>query len=237
MSAGKDLYNECRTAGNIERVKGLIESDAECPKYTHVNGKTALHWGAAKGDVSIVDALLKAGAEINKAAAWGESPLYEAAAKGQVAAAEVLISAGADMNQAQTKEGYTPLIAAAIAGHTPMVEALLAAGVDKDKADKSGKTALHNVTGMSHKRFPDVIAALLAGGVNKDAQDNEGNTALHLAVNTNLPNRVLMLVKAGADKEIKNNAGETSRDRGKEYDERNIQGAYECLCALDQSGP
>jgi ankyrin repeat protein len=76
-----------------------------------VNGYTPLYAAARNGHLEIVQALLKAGASVNKANHLGETPLYIAAENGHVKIVRTLIEAGADVNVPDNK-GLTPLQAA-----------------------------------------------------------------------------------------------------------------------------
>jgi hypothetical protein len=84
-------------------------------------GFTALTQAARTGHSPIAQALLEAGAEINKEA------LVMAAFYGHAAVVQTLLDAGADVN-AKYKGGLTALTAAAERGHTAVVELLKKAG-------------------------------------------------------------------------------------------------------------
>ena len=104
-------------------------------------GYTALTRASSEGYKDIVEALLAAGADTEKADEDGYTALMRAAIKGHIEVAEALLAAGADTEKA-TRLGYTALIWAAREGHIKVVKALLAAGADTEKADRQGYTAL-----------------------------------------------------------------------------------------------
>ena len=91
-----------------------------------------------RGMVDVVQALVDAGADVDKASGCNDStPLHFAAETGKDAVVKALIEAGADMNKANN-EGVTPLSVAAQEGHETIVRLLIKAGADVNKADDEG---------------------------------------------------------------------------------------------------
>lgn len=73
-------------------------------------------------------------------------------------------------------------------------------------AGNNGYTPLHKA--IINKNYA-MVKFLIKCGANIEATEYNRNTALHLGVIMNNPNIILELVKAGADKSKKNNAGMT----------------------------
>ena len=97
---------------------------------TNSAGKTPLHASIDHnnyGDASIVLALIAAGADVNVADFWGQTPLHDAAFLGHALVVSALLAAGADVN-AKNNSGETPLIYADNGGDDAIVAALIAAG-------------------------------------------------------------------------------------------------------------
>ena len=93
------------------------------------SGNTALIWASISGDVETLDALIKTGADVNKAGSLGNTALIWAAMRGDIDILDTLIKAGADVN----KSGYngrTALQEAADGGFLECIDLLLSAGVD-----------------------------------------------------------------------------------------------------------
>src|SRR5215472_6312865 len=89
-------------------------------KPTNVNaaaadGATAIMYAAANGDLELVRALIKAGANVKLANQFGTSAITEAAIIGSAPIIDELLDAGADPNF-RTPDGETPLMAAARSG-------------------------------------------------------------------------------------------------------------------------
>lgn len=88
-----------------------------------------------------------------------------------------------------------------------MVEALLKVGIDTNAIDDQGWTVLHNVVGFS--KLVDVAQLLIAHGANVDAVGKNGQRPIHRA---NSVSMIELLLKKGADINVKDNAGHTPLD-------------------------
>lgn len=71
-------------------------------------GETLLLWAAKNGHLSVVERLLKRGADIETKDWWGYTPLHRAAEKGHDAVVELLLRSGAN-REAKTEQGVTIL--------------------------------------------------------------------------------------------------------------------------------
>src|ERR1044071_6785793 len=81
------------------------------------------------GSASMLDRLLKAGADPNAAlSSAGDTALMMAARTGKADALRVLLESGANVNAKETWGGTTALMWAVSEGHTDAVKALVAAG-------------------------------------------------------------------------------------------------------------
>lgn len=93
-----------------------------------VDGRTPLFQAAAKGQLSVVNALIGWGADVNtKRSTFGEAALHAAAGGGHKAVVEALLQAKSEPN-VTSSQGRTPLSIAAGLGYTAVVETLLERG-------------------------------------------------------------------------------------------------------------
>jgi ankyrin repeat protein len=86
-----DLIEACRT-GDVERVKILIQNDADINLKTWGFKLTPLHYACDSGHKEIVELLLQNGADINAKDTFNMSPLQVACIRGYKKIVELLLS-------------------------------------------------------------------------------------------------------------------------------------------------
>ena len=125
--AGKDRYSNF-----LLIVKKLLALGAEVNAKEGNNEQSSLTLCAARGDVELIDLLLKAGADTELRDKAGLVALHWASRNGFQKVVETLLAHDANPNVAEDY-GFTPLHEAAENNHTAIAKALLAAGADKSK--------------------------------------------------------------------------------------------------------
>lgn len=162
--------------GDREKIIQLLKAHADI-NARNKKGFTALALASRKGDLGIVQLLLRAGAEVNTAdSESGITPLESAVMGGHVEIAKALLDAGANVNARDTYRGRTPLhwvvrmtegsvkkIAAQIPVKKSMqlLELLLARGADRTLVDNEGKTALQWAKFMKHNQLVQILSQKL----------------------------------------------------------------------------
>jgi beta-lactamase regulating signal transducer with metallopeptidase domain len=126
----------------------------------------ALFEAAASGDVSSIDRLLNAGANVNCALDGDGSPLIGAARNGHLAAVRLLLDRGADPNMSVHGDGNA-LIMAAREGHADLVALLLDRGANIDQMVPDDENALIQASGSGH--LP-VVKLLVSRGADVNAR-------------------------------------------------------------------
>lgn len=124
-------------------------------------GRTPLHAAARRGDLEIVQVLLRYRANPAEATKDGWTPLHEAAVFGHVEIVRALLAAGAKPDPREKLNGGTPLHIASFNGHLEVVRALIAAGADVNARDKDNWTPLSQARDQG---FAKVEALLKAHG-------------------------------------------------------------------------
>ncbi|PNH02629.1 Ankyrin repeat domain-containing protein 1, partial [Tetrabaena socialis] len=117
------------SAGRLRKVERLLSNPAANPNVQGREGSTALHCASMEGHTEVVEALLRAGADMAAKDDAGFTALHWASQEGHTHVSEVLLRAGADV-AAKDDGGSTALHCASMEGHTEAVEALLRAGAD-----------------------------------------------------------------------------------------------------------
>jgi ankyrin repeat protein len=181
------------------------------------DGSTPLHWAAYRDDLTKVDQLIRAGANVNAANDIGVTPLWSASLNGSVPIVKRLLDAGARPD-APLLSGETPLMAAARSGKSAVVEALLAKGANPNARGPRGQTAL--MWAVSQHQA-DVVKLLLAAKADVRARTETwsqmmavpphgipeynrmiphgSDTALMFAARSGEAESARLLVEAGAD--------------------------------------
>jgi ankyrin repeat protein len=111
MPDASKQFIKAAKSGDVEKLRVLLDADADLIHARDADGSTALHCATWKGRQAVVTFLLSAGADVNIHSHnehWGTTPLHAAAHANQAAIAQMLIENGADVN-AQDKDGKTPL--------------------------------------------------------------------------------------------------------------------------------
>ncbi len=155
-----------------------------------------LHVAAQSGDIKVIQELIAAGADVNKADKDGRTSLQMASEKGNTEIVSKLIAAGADVNKAN-KQGVTPLWVASQNGHTETVSNLIAVGADVNKASKDGATPLWMA---SYRGYAEIVSKLIAAGADVNKAPGKDMTPLSVASYKGHTETVMKLIDAGRKK-------------------------------------
>jgi ankyrin repeat protein len=185
--------------GDVELVRTYLDEGRISVTYRysdyHPNGgQTLLHFAAERGNPEIVSLLLQHGADPNLTDNSGETPLYEIVGK---------------------PPGERRLRCMAL---------LIEAGTDLASQDKSSQSILKKAIANG---FPEYVAQLVKAGAPVNQPDRAGYTPLHSACLRGDDGKeavevVEILLKAGADPNIKNPRGDTARDFARRLKNRQI---------------
>jgi hypothetical protein len=162
------------------------------------DGGTRLFVAAQNNDPQVVQALIDAGADVNKTEASGHTPLYEASQEGNLEIVLMLMAAAADVDLTGA-DGFTPLLTAAMCNRLEVTQALIAAGADINKADKDGFTPLFVAAG----RNLEIVKVLIAASADLNRQGCGRSPFLVAAQSRSRRLEVVQaLVAAGADLQV-----------------------------------
>lgn len=188
-----DRFEAARTLLAIDR--GLERRDSY--------GMNAIQYAVARGDLALVQDMVKAGYDVRRKADHNTSLLYFATWNPKTDIFEWLVRQGLDPRE-RTDEGDTLLIAAASNGGEALVRRLLELGVDVNLANHNGATAL---MAAAAKGQLATVQVLLKAGARTDPRDHLGNTALHAAATGGKREVVQALLQSGMDINARNEKG------------------------------
>lgn len=185
-------------------------------KLVDNNGRTALHWAAAKSsDPSVIKALLDANSNVHAVDKMGHTPLHAAVEgrKSYQPVLQALLDAGASLKSPSDQD--TPLHTAARINEVWVVKFLIEKGADPKAGDIDNMTPLH--TAAFDNTDVNVLKALIDAGADVNAAgkvsgraQQAGYTPFHAAAKgTRTPEVIAVLKAAGANIEQPNAAGYT----------------------------
>ena len=146
--------------------------------------------------------MVQLGADVNAAAAGGDSPLHYAAGNGHVETVATLVELGADVHAAGA-DGRRPLHCAAFSGNVEVLTTLAELGADVHAAGDDGEKPHHLAALYGHVEVLKTLAEL---GADVHAVTIGGDTALHVASNAET---VAWLLEAGVQLNRRNTVGDT----------------------------
>ena len=221
-------------AGNADALCTLLSEGAAVDSAVTTGGATPLHYAVNRGRLACVQTLLNRGANLEVYDAEGNTPLYLASQRGLLDCMKLLLKAGASPNLPHKQSGKTPLMAAVDAWHMPCVEYLMGAGADAALESKSGKKARDYTESYKNKlkliwlgNFATPVTAAAASsaealdkvlkeGAYPDNLDCVSDmTPLMKWAASSHPDKaeaIRLLLAAGADKDVENQAGKTAAD-------------------------
>jgi uncharacterized protein len=117
-------------AGDEKALRKLLREGGDVDEAL-ADGRTALHFAAADGDLELVSLLIGAGANVGAGTRIGSyTPLHMASRRGHAEVVRALLKAGADPQAATSNSGVLPLHLAAASDEPEAVRILIAAGAD-----------------------------------------------------------------------------------------------------------
>jgi ankyrin repeat protein len=161
---GRELL-EAVKAAETERALVLLDGVREVD-HPEPDGMTPLHYAVLNNDLTVTQALLRAGADVNARTRYEVSPIYLAAQNGSAEMTRLLLDNGANANEVY-REGERVLHTAARTGNPDTVKVLLDAGAEIDAREEwHGQTALMWAVAQQHAAL---VPLLVERGANVNA--------------------------------------------------------------------
>jgi ankyrin repeat protein len=152
---------------DAELARMLLYAGANIRATTRLGGYTPLLMASRNGSATMIDALVKGGADTNEATTNGTTALMLAAASGKSDAVKLLLDDGADLNAKENAKGETPLMFAAAYGRSDVIRVLAAGGADLKATTKVvDLSAFTKEEQERFAQFQQAAAGQAAGGAN-----------------------------------------------------------------------
>lgn len=149
---------EASAAGNLNRLKELLDDNDQLIHTFSEDGFTALGLACFFGHVEAVKYLLSKGAEVNirSSNTFRVMPLHSAVANRNYEITKILLEHGAEVN-ARQQQDITPLHQAADHGELEMIRLLLKYNADRSLRTKSGLTPVDMARQKGHEDAIDLL--------------------------------------------------------------------------------
>ena len=193
-------------AGDEMAVYGFLSAGIN-PDVKDQDGDTALTAAAARGDLKVVNVLIKGEADVNAKGRNNWTALLLALQDKQDAVSEILLARSDVDLKAETPEGMTALMIAVWTQKTQFVRTLLDRNANINHQDKDGDTALHGAALNGDARL---LQLLLDHGASPNARNKLGGTPLMWAASYGYDEAVQIMLNKGADPRIKDVDGVTA---------------------------
>jgi ankyrin repeat protein len=185
-------------AGDLNKVKALLETDPNLLESKDNDGSTPLHIACLQNQVAVANFLIDKGANVNARDNWNHTPLHNAnGVFGQdYELIKRLIAKGTDVN-AQGNRGETPLEwSAADRGNVEVTRLLIDNGADINLCAKGAISILHRAIKNNQK---ETAKLLVERGAKLNLKDPSGRIEIHLAALYNAADLVRSLLEHGVD--------------------------------------
>eukprot|EP00727_Mastigamoeba_balamuthi_P009116 m51a1_g4827 hypothetical protein (1415) ;mRNA; r:175542-181940 len=173
-------------------------------------GQTPLALACARADEELIDALVDAGAAVDRPLpATGETLLLRYAALGAAGVVRALLRAGAAVDRAAGAAGQTPLYASCLRGHCAVAADLVAAGANVNKPCSAADASRPLHAACAVGCGPAVLLLARAGAQLDAPREPDKRAPLHVASARGDAEAVRALVEAGARVDLQDAEGRT----------------------------
>ncbi|NWS23438.1 UACA protein, partial [Polioptila caerulea] len=190
-----DRLMKAAERGDVEKVSSILAKKGVSPTKLDVEGRSAFHVVASKGNLDCLNTILVHGVDITATDAAGRNALHLAAKYGHALCLQKLLQYNCPTENVDL-QGRTALHDAAMSDCSASIQLLCDHGAAVNSQDGDGRTPLVLATQMCR---PAVCQLLLDRGADVNARDKQSRTALMLGCEYGCKDAVEVLLRNGAD--------------------------------------
>ncbi|XP_070619007.1 uveal autoantigen with coiled-coil domains and ankyrin repeats isoform X2 [Erythrolamprus reginae] len=190
-----DRLMKAAERGDLEKILSVLVKKGVNPTKLDLEGRSAFHVVASKGNLDCLNAFLVHGVDIVATDISGRTALHLAAKYGHALCLQKLLQYNCSTENGDL-QGRTALHDAAMSDCTSSVQLLCDHGALVNAKDADGRTPLVLATQMCR---PSICQFLLDRGADVNARDKQNRTALMLGCEYGCKDAVEVLLKNGAD--------------------------------------
>ncbi|XP_029142857.1 uveal autoantigen with coiled-coil domains and ankyrin repeats, partial [Protobothrops mucrosquamatus] len=190
-----DRLMKAAERADVEKILSVLAKKGVNPTKLDLEGRSAFHVVASKGNLDCLNAILVHGVDIVATDVAGRTALHLAAKYGHALCLQKLLQYNCSTENVDL-QGRTALHDAAMSDCTSSIQLLCDHGALVNAKDADGRTPLVLATQMCR---PAVCQFLLDRGAEVNARDKQNRTALMLGCEYGCKDAVEVLLKNGAD--------------------------------------
>ncbi|KAK3766741.1 hypothetical protein RRG08_062871 [Elysia crispata] len=203
---------------HLDVIQYLLEKGADVNEYVDHTSRTPLaaaltRYSSFSGkhfvDQSLMEVLLKAGADPNRRERSGSTALHIAVLMNDLGSIKQLLDAGADL-EARDSNGFTPMLQAVRDEQVKVVKLLKERGASIKAVDKEDKNAVFHSVESYCDRKKKILKLVASDKDQVNLQLPDGQTPLILAAVCGDARAVKILLEAGADPHKRNKQQKTA---------------------------
>ncbi|XP_062498642.1 uveal autoantigen with coiled-coil domains and ankyrin repeats [Pezoporus occidentalis] len=198
-----DRLMKAAERGDVEKVSSILAKKGVSPTKLDVEGRSAFHVVASKGNLDCLNTILIHGVDITATDAAGRNALHLAAKYGHALCLQKLLQYNCPTENVDL-QGRTALHDAAMSDCSSSIQLLCDHGASVNSKDGDGRTPLVLATQMCR---PTVCQLLLDRGADVNARDKQNRTALMLGCEYGCRDAVEVLLRNGADVSLTDGLG------------------------------
>ncbi|NXO59903.1 UACA protein, partial [Aramus guarauna] len=198
-----DRLMKAAERGDVEKVSSILAKKGVSPTKLDVEGRSAFHVVASKGNLDCLNTILIHGVDITATDAAGRNALHLAAKYGHALCLQKLLQYNCPTENVDL-QGRTALHDAAMSDCSSSIQLLCDHGASVNSKDGDGRTPLVLATQMCR---PMVCQLLIDRGADVNARDKQNRTALMLGCEYGCKDAVEVLLKNGADVSLTDGLG------------------------------